>query len=170
MSSEETTPISKPTRAAFIRSLPLEMPVDEVIERGRELGLSLQPSDIHAARYYMRQAAAEAPDKIDVTLPIVRRFNVATRLRPESSEPTPRTESPVANRPRGLTSLTVNERAARIAREALRPVAVKPAQRESKSMRSPEAQLRELVLRLGTDRTRKLLDDLDKLAVRIARE
>jgi hypothetical protein len=34
------------------------MPVEEVIERGREVGIELQPSDIHAARYYMRQVAA----------------------------------------------------------------------------------------------------------------
>jgi hypothetical protein len=41
----------KPTRAGFIRSLPLAMPVEEVIERGRELGIVLQPSDIHALLY-----------------------------------------------------------------------------------------------------------------------
>jgi hypothetical protein len=54
----------KPTRASFIRSLPLAMPVDEVIERGREVGIQVQPSDIHAARYYMRQqSAAETASK-----------------------------------------------------------------------------------------------------------
>ena len=169
MSSEETTPISKPTRAAFIRGLPIEMPVEEVIERGRELGLALQPSDIHAARYYMRQAAAaEARDKVDVTLPILRRFNVTTRVRPDSDATATRTEAPVPS-PRAVPQIAVNERAASIAREALRGMGAKPGQRESKSMRSLEAQLRELVLRLGTDRTRKLLDDLDKLALQIAR-
>ena len=69
MQVEETTTSTmntslKPTRASFIRSLPIEMPVEEVIERGRELGIVVQPSDVHAARYYMRQAsAAEAASK-----------------------------------------------------------------------------------------------------------
>jgi hypothetical protein len=66
MQLEETTTTTslKPTRASFIRSLPLEMPVEEVIERGREAGIVVQPSDVHAARYYMRQAAArEAASK-----------------------------------------------------------------------------------------------------------
>lgn len=60
MQVEETTPTTplRPTRAGFVRGLPLTMPIDEVIERGREAGIELQPSDIHAARYYMRQAAA----------------------------------------------------------------------------------------------------------------
>ena len=60
MQVEETTPSTplRPTRAGFVRGLPLTMPVEEVIERGREAGIELQPSDIHAARYYMRQAAA----------------------------------------------------------------------------------------------------------------
>ena len=60
MQVEETTPSTplRPTRASFVRGLPLEMPVEEVIERGREAGIELQPSDIHAARYYMRQVAA----------------------------------------------------------------------------------------------------------------
>jgi hypothetical protein len=60
MQVEETTPSTslRPTRAGFVRGLPLTMPVEEVIERGREAGLELQPSDIHAARYYMRQQGA----------------------------------------------------------------------------------------------------------------
>ena len=60
MQVEETTQSTplRPTRAGFVRGLPLSMPVEEVIERGREAGIELQPSDIHAARYYMRQAAA----------------------------------------------------------------------------------------------------------------
>lgn len=60
MQVEETTPSTplRPTRAGFVRGLPLTMPVEEVIERGREVGIELQPSDIHAARYYMRQVAA----------------------------------------------------------------------------------------------------------------
>lgn len=40
------------------------MPVEEVIERGREVGIELQPSDIHAARYYMRQMAAAGSSSI----------------------------------------------------------------------------------------------------------
>jgi hypothetical protein len=40
------------------------MPIAEVIERGREIGIELQPSDIHAARYYMRQAAAKESSSI----------------------------------------------------------------------------------------------------------
>jgi hypothetical protein len=60
MQVEETTQSTplRPTRAGFVRGLPLTMPVEEVIERGREVGIELQPSDIHAARYYMRQQQA----------------------------------------------------------------------------------------------------------------
>jgi hypothetical protein len=66
MQVEETTPSTplRPTRAGFVRGLPLEMPVEEVIERGREVGIELQPSDIHAARYYMRQQAAAGSSSI----------------------------------------------------------------------------------------------------------
>lgn len=66
MQVEETTPSTplRPTRAGFVRGLPLTMPVEEVIERGREAGIELQPSDIHAARYYMRQAAAAESSSI----------------------------------------------------------------------------------------------------------
>jgi hypothetical protein len=66
MQVEETTPSTpfRPTRAGFVRSLPLTMPVEEVIERGREIGIELQTSDIHAARYYMRQQEAGAASSI----------------------------------------------------------------------------------------------------------
>lgn len=66
MQVEETTQSTplRPTRAGFVRGLPLTMPVGEVIERGREVGLELQPSDIHAARYYMRQVAAAESSSI----------------------------------------------------------------------------------------------------------
>jgi hypothetical protein len=66
MQVEETTPSTplRPTRAGFVRGLPLTMPVEEVIERGREVGIELQPSDIHAARYYMRQVAAAGSSSI----------------------------------------------------------------------------------------------------------
>lgn len=64
MQVEETTQSElRPTRAGFVRALPLSMPVEEVIERGREAGIQLQPSDIHAARYYMRQGGG-APQQL----------------------------------------------------------------------------------------------------------
>lgn len=64
MQVEETTQSDlRPTRAGFVRGLPLSMPVEEVIERGREAGIQLQPSDIHAARYYMRQGGG-APQQL----------------------------------------------------------------------------------------------------------
>jgi hypothetical protein len=62
MQEQESTPL-KPTRASFIRSLPESMPIAEVIERGREAGLEIKPSDIHAARYYMRQANGGAASR-----------------------------------------------------------------------------------------------------------
>jgi hypothetical protein len=66
MQVEESTPTTslRPTRAGFVRGLPLTMPIAEVIERGREAGIELQPSDIHAARYYMRQVAAKESSDI----------------------------------------------------------------------------------------------------------
>jgi hypothetical protein len=71
MQVEETTPSTPlpPTRAGFVRGLPLSMPVEEVIERGREAGIKLQPSDIHAARYYMRKA--EEPQQLLLGGPFV---------------------------------------------------------------------------------------------------
>lgn len=45
----------KTTRAGFVRALPITMPVADVIERGREQGLEIKESDVHATRYYMRE-------------------------------------------------------------------------------------------------------------------
>jgi flagellar biosynthesis GTPase FlhF len=75
MQVEETSqsPL-RPTRAGFVRGLPLSMPVEEVIERGREAGIQLQPSDIHAARYYMRQGG-EAPQQLTLRGTLSRKSN-----------------------------------------------------------------------------------------------
>jgi hypothetical protein len=52
----------KTTRAGFVRGLPLEVPVDEVIRRGKAAGLEIKKGDVYAARHYMKNGdRASAP-------------------------------------------------------------------------------------------------------------
>lgn len=50
---------AKSSRAEFVRGFPLEMPVAQVIASGKRKGILIKPSDVHAARYYMRKAAEQ---------------------------------------------------------------------------------------------------------------
>lgn len=52
-----SAPEKKLTNAGFVRSLPVEMTPEQVIEAGKKKGLEIKTSDIHSARYYMRQQA-----------------------------------------------------------------------------------------------------------------
>jgi hypothetical protein len=155
MSAEDTQHL-KPTRASFIRGLPLSMPVEEVIERGREIGISIQPSDVHSARYYMRQEA-------DAQLSAVS-TDVARVIRPlafQSVDPqaVPKTDAPSASptqpqrQPRG--------RAGRRQQKA-------PARAQLPSLDSVEDDLRAIVLRLGTDRIRAMIEAIEDSTLRRA--
>lgn len=164
MQAESTTTSIKPTRAGFIRALPLTMSVEEVVERGREAGISLQPSDVHSARYYMRQAAAaQATHKATLAQQLVlggTSSTVPSFLPPEDASSTsPATEAEqVEGTRRGgrkkAQKAEVTTRAKRLTKAT-----------DSESL---EQQLRTLVLRLGTDRTRAVIDEVTALALRIA--
>lgn len=54
----------KISRAQFVKGVPLSVPVADVIALGKKQGMRIKPSDVHAARYYMRKsAAASSPVK-----------------------------------------------------------------------------------------------------------
>lgn len=205
----------KPTRAGFIRSLPLAMAVEEVIERGREAGLELQPSDIHAARYYMRQAAAaEAASKPptiaqqlmlggtisasrdqDETAGLTKIAGVrngATRVNGRGAVPETNTASSAATQRE--TRAEAKEAKVVEAKSKRRERAVRGAVREPKRLAeisiddvlqlaapksrgngrgraapsidgSMEEQLHNLVLRLGTQRAREIIGQIEETAL-----
>jgi hypothetical protein len=160
MSAEQTTTSLKPTRGSFVRGLPLNMPIEEVIERGREAGLELQPSDIHSTRYYMRQAAAaEAARKSAVTQQLQLGPGFIGQAAKAAEAQQASGEEAEANGIEGVerrsTNATRNKRALKHAAAAAAAL---------------DDQLRVLVLRLGTDRTRAIIAELEALADRIARE
>ena len=156
---ENPTPL-RPTRAGFVRALPLTMPIEEVIERAREVGLELKPSDIHSARYYMRQqaAAAEAAPRPAFIPSIARNVEAST----SNSENAP-TKSAITRliqeRPADTSSRGVNGSASGRGHSRARSKVV--------TTEADVIQLRRLVLRLGTERTREIIQDLESLAFRL---
>lgn len=180
MQAESTTTSIKPTRAGFIRALPLTMSVEEVVERGREAGIALQPSDVHSARYYMRQAAAaQAAHKATTAQQLVLGGNsntVPSFLPPENASPTgaqSASEQGDGARRGGRKRLDGSE-GARGKAERFAPMASASKARGKKpspaieSESSLEQQLRTLVLRLGTDRAHAVIEQVTALALRIA--
>lgn len=209
MQLEETTTTSslKPTRASFIRSLPLEMPVGEVIERGREAGIEVQPSDVHAARYYMRQAAAQeaaskppsiaqqlmlggtiTPRRDDVRdvkddkdetagltkIAGVRNGSSATRTVMVRPAPRPEPEPEPSKRARGAKGAR-QDKSARpeiSIDDVLEAVAPKGRGTRRAAVAPPaidgsmEEQLHSLVLRLGTQRAREIIEQIEETALK----
>jgi hypothetical protein len=156
MQAQETTPL-KPTRASFVRGLPETMPIAEVIERGREAGLEIKPADIHAARYYMRQTAAAQANKGKPK----ETNNKGTKLpaihvvpgRPINAFGDSDDERAVfGSQPTAAESKTRAKRAARSAQSA--------------GSGSPEEELRLLVMRIGTERARAVLEQIEGLKLR----
>jgi len=198
MQVEETTTSTtnttlKPTRASFIRGLPLDMPVDEVIERGREAGIMVQPSDVHAARYYMRQAsvsqAASKPPTIAQQLMLG--GTISTRESTRDDETVGLTKiagvrngtsraAVAAAKPVANAGKRHKERAARAAAPAeisidavLKHAGVPQASQSNKTRAarrvpgiqgSLEQQLHNLVVRLGTQRAKEIIDQIEELA------
>jgi hypothetical protein len=185
MQSQETTSQLKPTRASFIRDLPLSMPIDEVIERGREAGLELQPSDIHAQRYYMRQASAPAPEA-----PTPKSTPTATQLvlgvtgasmngvsKRDSGRDSGRDDarSVKGSSVHVMTALNADARGAENDRSLLAALGTlsKTAAAAAKARArlpaplatgtSADEQLRTLILRLGTERTRTIMAELEDM-------
>jgi hypothetical protein len=161
----------RPTRAAFIRGLPLAMPIEEVIERAREAGLVLKPSDIHSARYYMRQQSAAPEASRPSFMQAIVRGGDAPAERAASNQDSPPNKAPVArlvpNRSVVATQITAKVRESIVRGSAVERSRVKP---KLESAGSPDEQLRRLVLRLGTERTREIIQDLEALASRIVRK
>jgi hypothetical protein len=103
---------SRGAGAAFVRTLPLDMPSREVVEKGKALGLKFSRQAVHSVRHVMRAKAAKAAGK-----------------------PT----TPTPPKPNGKT-----------------------ANGHTHPSTSVEGELVSLVLRVGLDRTRTLLDQLEQ--------
>jgi hypothetical protein len=160
-SSSTPSPL-KPTRAAFIRGLPEAMPVEEVIERGREMGISINPSDVHSARYYMRQqAASQSAKAASQAVPAeAGRRTVLWSVKPgrvpvpssaEEAEPEQqRPAVPAAGNSAGVAGL--NGRGRKRGKAAARGAT--PSEAATAGL---EAQLQVIVLRVGSDRVREII-------------
>jgi len=155
MQAEDTSQL-KPTRASFIRGLPESMPIAEVIERGREAGLEIKPSDIHAARYYMRQAATSpgggrsAPELV---------HDAAAANAGNATTGTTKGVYVVGgkgdvNKERAVQEEGLPERVTMKTRAKLPP----------KPVGSMDEQLRDLVMRMGTVRARAIIEQIEDLA------
>lgn len=149
MQAEDTTSQLKPTRASFIRSLPETMPIDEVIERGREAGLEIKPSDIHAARYYMRQAAASQPGGRSAPELVHDAASKGVYVVGGRSDVNAGSSVKGAAQDEGLP-----ERVTMKTRAKLPP----------KPVGSMDEQLRDLVMRMGTVRARAIIEQIEDLA------
>jgi len=195
MQADETLAL-KPTRASFIRSLPEAMPVDEVIERGREIGLVINPSDVHSVRYYMRQVGkaqparktasptATLPGSPTGTLPTLPTLpnttSTATTLErgiaatvkrnyelieaQQADESAPRSKSspaPIAfgKKKRGSNGAEPVTRSQPIVKERTKRAPIVT------DVRAMENQVRFIASRIGTDRVREILEELEALPI-----
>ena len=135
------------------------MPIEEVIERAREVGLELKPSDIHSARYYMRQqaAAAEAPTR-QAFIPTIARNGEASASNSEGAPSKSAITRLIQERPVDTSSRANGTASGRGQRRSRAKVVTTEAD---------VIQLRHLVLRLGTERTREIIQSLEDLALRL---
>jgi hypothetical protein len=159
-----TTPL-KPTRASFIRGLPESMPVAEVIERGREAGIEINPTDVHSARYYMRQAAGLPPAPGSYAPPSEQAGALAVPAKRD-----PAKEPPKPSGAQYITRRTVEANVPAKTRAAAAPpprTAAKPRAKVAvRSTDSMEEQLRLIVMRIGSDRAREIIEEVEELALR----
>jgi hypothetical protein len=183
MQADETLSL-KPTRASFIRSLPEAMPIEEVIERGREIGLVINPSDVHSVRYYMRQSTKVEPtrkstgssasvttaatsatststlDRAGIAATVKRNYELIEAQQTDLPDHSP---APVMNGKK--------KRATNGSEPVLRAQPVvkdRPKRRPAATpieIRAMEQQLRTIVARIGTDRAREILDELEALPI-----
>jgi hypothetical protein len=179
---DESTPL-KPTRASFVRGLPETMPLEEVIERGREAGIQLNPSDVHSARYYMRQEALaqlsarpSAPPQLVQATPVARvtpgkpKAEVkATSMLGLRAPSAPSSAHATSAARGGKKSVEVKSRRGRASAPAAVPVpAPAPAKRAKAAPKldgSLEEQLRQIVMRIGTERARRIIEQIEDLQV-----
>lgn len=153
MSADETQQL-KPTRGSFIRSLPLSMPVDEVIERGREIGISIQPSDVHSARYYMRQEDDARQSAVSTSTEVARVIRPLAFQTP-GVQVVPRTDAPPEAPAQSQRPSQVRK-----GRKQRAPA------REALSIPAVEEELRTIVLRLGSDRVRAMIQSIEDATLR----
>jgi hypothetical protein len=154
MSADEMQQL-KPTRASFIRSLPLTMPVDEVIERGREIGISIQPSDVHSTRYYMRQEADARMSAVSTSSEVARVIRPLVFQTP-GVQVVPKLDAPV-EKP-GEVRAEARARKGRTEKPDVRkpPLSIADVERD----------LRAIVLRLGSDRVRSMIETIEETTLR----
>jgi hypothetical protein len=177
---DDSTPL-KPTRASFVRGLPESMPLEEVIERGREAGIQLNPSDVHSARYYMRQEAlAKLSSRPVSVVPQFVQATPAARTTPVA-RPTPEKPKPEVKQTSFLGLHAANSGKQRPTVKPRRMPAVAapaPALKGKKRAKgatptlppairsgSLEEQLRQIVMRIGTERARSIIEQLENLKV-----
>jgi hypothetical protein len=165
MQGQETTTQLKPTRASFIRGLPESMPVAEVIERGREAGLDINPTDVHSARYYMRQAGGVLPAPSSAFAPAAEPTGpVAVPPKRDPAKEPPRPSGAQYIPRRSIeASVPAKPRAVAAAPQAAGRTRTKYTAKATDSL---EEQFRLIVMRIGTDRARAIIEEVEELAHR----
>jgi hypothetical protein len=172
---DDPTPL-KPTRASFVRGLPESMPLEEVIERGREAGISLNPSDVHSVRYYMRQEAlAKLSSRPIAVVPQLMHASPVTRAKPEPAKPDAKPTNILGLRAATSGKVVKPRPEVKGRRVEAAPVAVsaKPQRGKLPHVKLPpaklsgplEEQLRQIVMRIGTERARRIIEQLENLKV-----
>lgn len=126
------------TRAGFVKSCPFEMPLEEVIQLGKEAGLTIIPQDVHTARYYMRQN-----DKL-------------VKLPPRASVETKKSDPPPPF-PAGLPE--ISEGLKRVVNLRSKPV---PVRQIGAIEPTVEEQFRRLIVRIGTVKAVALMADIER--------
>jgi hypothetical protein len=165
------------SRSAFVKSMPVDIPVQDVIERGQKQGLDIKAADVHAARYYMRKEQEKKPAE--------RRI-----IRPSPTEPQQLTFVPggkkdvPGKKERALKAVAVKAVAVKqeppapvpapVPAPAPKPVQVAPPppeeaprERAVQAASSAEAQFCHLTRRIGTTRARQLVDEIERQLIEL---
>lgn len=193
MQAEDDSMPLKPTRAGFVRGLPESMPIEEVIERGKEAGIQLNPSDVHSARYYMRQEALAKLSSRPVSVPQLVPSAPVARAKPaeakpdaqptnilglraansgkEAAEPKSRRATAAPAKKRGKPAAPAPQPAAKLSPKLIQQAAkltqqaAKLSPQAAKLTGSLEEQLRKIVMRIGTERARRIIEQIEELRV-----
>jgi hypothetical protein len=160
------------------------MPIEEVIERGREAGIQLNPSDVHSTRYYMRQEAlaqlssrpASVPQLVPAT-PFVRATPDKGKDKDKDKVETKPTTNILglraASSGKGRPAVKETRRSPAPAASAASIAAAAVAEAKKPGKQSPpvqlrgslEEQLRQIVMRIGTERARRIIEQIENLQV-----
>lgn len=184
MQAEDDPMPLKPTRAGFVRGLPETMPIEEVIERAREIGLPLNPSDVHSARYYMRQEAlaklssrpSSVPQLVQAS-PVLRpKPEVVVRAKPEEAKPEPAPTNILGLRSATNGKVRANGSGSKDRRTQAQARPAAPPAKQQRLLQPPslpplkfnkglEEQLRQIVMRVGTERARQIIKQIEDIEV-----